>query len=170
MMSTLEIELALYDYFRNGYLFLIPNVSYGFLKYEADMLTVSNSGYLSEIEIKRSRSDFLADFKKKHFHDDDRIKYKYYAISSELYNEVKDLFDKEETKKFGIFICEKRQHKYWTKEKGYYYETVYRAGLKRKPKAFCKTPLSQKDIIKLASLMCYRIFSNKLKEAKNGEK
>lgn len=44
---------------------MIPNLSWGLLQYEADFVVVSKSGYLTEVEIKRSYSDFLADFKKK---------------------------------------------------------------------------------------------------------
>lgn len=43
----------------------VPNVSWGAgINYEADLVVVSKSGYATEYEIKRSWSDFLADFKK----------------------------------------------------------------------------------------------------------
>ena len=53
----------------------IPNVSFGFFKgIECDLLQVTGTGYLREFEIKRSWSDFMADFRKLHFHDDVRIR------------------------------------------------------------------------------------------------
>lgn len=52
---------------------IVPNLSWGLLPYEADFVIVSKSGYLTEIEIKRSWEDFKADFKKDHKHDDERI-------------------------------------------------------------------------------------------------
>lgn len=51
------------------------------LFHECDMLVLSKSGYLTEIEIKRSFEDFKNDFKKKHQHDNSElIKYFYYAV------------------------------------------------------------------------------------------
>lgn len=45
----------------------IPNVSWGFLPWEADLLICSKSGYLTEIEIKISATDWENDKKKKKF-------------------------------------------------------------------------------------------------------
>lgn len=70
---------------------VIPNCSWGFLDHEADLLIMSKSGYLTEIEIKRSLSDLKADFKKKHDHSDDRIKYFYYAVPEKLVQNCIDL-------------------------------------------------------------------------------
>lgn len=43
----------------------VPNVSWGAgIDYEADLVVVSKAGYATEYEIKRSWTDFLADFKK----------------------------------------------------------------------------------------------------------
>lgn len=59
----------------------LRNVAWGFFKnIEVDFLTESDVGYLTDWEIKRSREDFLADFKKKHFHDDIRIKNLIYVL------------------------------------------------------------------------------------------
>ena len=65
---------------------VIPNVSYGFLKYEADMLIISKAKYCTEIEVKVSFSDFKADFeKRKHsVEPDNRIKFQYYAAPMAL--------------------------------------------------------------------------------------
>ena len=52
----------------------VPNVSFGFFKrMECDLVQVTDAGYLREFEIKRSWDDFMADFRKAHFHDDVRI-------------------------------------------------------------------------------------------------
>jgi hypothetical protein len=64
---------------------VIPNVSWGFLRYEADMLVVTKSKYCTEIEVKVSMSDWKADFdKRKHDWIDARIKYQYYAAPMTL--------------------------------------------------------------------------------------
>lgn len=67
---------------------VVPNVSWGFLTHEADLVAVSQAGYMTEIEIKRSWSDFMADFKKKHYHRDRRISQMYYAVPSKIARKV----------------------------------------------------------------------------------
>src|ERR1700722_12738875 len=64
----------------------IPNVSWGFLRYEADMLVISKPKYCTEIEVKVSMNDWKADFDKRKFlyGPDKRIKYQYYAAPYEL--------------------------------------------------------------------------------------
>lgn len=85
-LSLAKIEHSVLRWFdaprRNKF---IKNLSYGLLKHECDVVIVSKSKYLTEIEIKRSFSDFLADFKKKHHHDDDcRIKNFYYCLPESI--------------------------------------------------------------------------------------
>lgn len=101
--SLYEIEVALaksrfFDYRKNIVAFNVNGWS-GTLPifHECDMLVLSKSGYLTEIEIKRSWSDFLADFKKKHHHESEGlIKYFYYCVPDALYERVKDyLYEKD---------------------------------------------------------------------------
>lgn len=59
----------------------VPNVSWGFFReHEADLVMLTRVGILTEYEIKRSWSDFVADFKKDSYHADDRISYLYYYV------------------------------------------------------------------------------------------
>ena len=62
---------------------VVPNISWGLLPYEADLVACSDAGWLSEVEIKISKADFLHD-KEKPKHD---IKWtaSYPAIVSEFY-------------------------------------------------------------------------------------
>ena len=70
--SVSDIQRAIVQYTRNDE--SIPNVSFGFFKgIECDLVQVTGAGYLHEFEIKRSWSDFVADFRKKRFHDDVRV-------------------------------------------------------------------------------------------------
>ena len=62
----------------------IPNLSWGLLNYEADLVIITKSGYLTEIEIKRSWADFKADFKKGHEHDDPRVYNFYYCVPESI--------------------------------------------------------------------------------------
>lgn len=81
----------------------VPNVSWGFFsEHEADLVGFSNSGVLTEYEIKRSWSDFLADFKKESYHKDDRIAALYYVVPevmAESAVEYIDAFSKERFEK-----------------------------------------------------------------------
>ena len=61
------------------------------LTLQKNMLVLSKSGYLTEVEIKRSWNDFLADFKKKHNHNNYQIiKYFYYCVPESLYEKTRD--------------------------------------------------------------------------------
>jgi hypothetical protein len=75
---------------------VVPNCSWGFLNHEADLLIMSKSGYLTEVEIKRSWSDFKADFQKNHTHNDKHIAHLYYAVPVSIGEKVfKWLYDGE---------------------------------------------------------------------------
>lgn len=69
---------------------MIPNLSWGLLPYEADFVVLSKSGYLTEVEIKRSWEDFKADFKKKHNHDAEQVYYFYYCVPVSIVAKVKE--------------------------------------------------------------------------------
>lgn len=82
--TEIELELSLYfDYRRN---LVIPNVSWGFNIHECDLLVLTGSNYLYEVEIKVSKSDLVKDGKKRHGHIDrrNRIRKLYFAIPSKL--------------------------------------------------------------------------------------
>ena len=59
---------------------VVPNCDWGFLNHEADLLVLKKTKRLVEIEIKRTWSDFMADFKKSHTHYDPKLSYFYYAV------------------------------------------------------------------------------------------
>ena len=69
---------------------MIPNLSWGLLPYEADFVVLSKSGYLTEVEIKRSWEDFKADFKKNHNHDAEQVYYFYYCVPVSIVGKVKE--------------------------------------------------------------------------------
>jgi len=79
-LTITQIELGLAQYFNYRNNVIVPKVSWGLLDHEADLLILNKSGYLTEIEIKRSWADFLADFRKKHTHNDRKISWRYYAV------------------------------------------------------------------------------------------
>lgn len=75
----------------------VPNLSWGLLNHEADLAIMSKSGYLTEVEIKRSWEDFKADFKKDHGHKDELVYYFYYCVPESIKDRVIEFLDE----KFG---------------------------------------------------------------------
>ena len=72
---------------------MIPNLSWGLLDYEADFVAISKSGYMTEVEIKRSFEDFKADFSKKHKHDAEQVYYFYYCVPESIISKVIEFLD-----------------------------------------------------------------------------
>ena len=67
----------------------VPNLSWGLLPYEADLVILNKRGYLTEIEIKRSWEDFMADFKKSHTHDAPQVYELYYCLPKALVDKAR---------------------------------------------------------------------------------
>ena len=67
---------------------VVPNVAWGFLNHEADLLILNKTNRLIEIEIKRTWADFMADFRKSHTHNDEKLSYFYYAVPESIGEKV----------------------------------------------------------------------------------
>lgn len=74
------------------------------VNHECDCLIMSKSGYLTEIEIKRSYSDFLADFKKKHVHQDGHINKFYFLVHESFAEKAKNKLIELKHVPSGIYI------------------------------------------------------------------
>lgn len=61
-MTEQELIKSFYKRRRSQYKYVFPNVHVG--DFESDILAVTKSGYVDELEIKCSKADLLADFKK----------------------------------------------------------------------------------------------------------
>lgn len=83
-MTTSDMEIYLSNYFDIRRSLIVPNVSWGMGVHECDLFCVSKSGYVTEVEIKVSKSDLLKDSKKKHNHNSAKIKYLYFAVPEKL--------------------------------------------------------------------------------------
>jgi len=67
-MNERECQLAIYtDRFLGGHRFYFPNVCH--YKWESDLISVTKSKFVYEYEIKTTKGDFKADFKKKAKHE-----------------------------------------------------------------------------------------------------
>jgi len=98
-MNAREIQRALAlrygsPFFARRQLAVLPNVSWAFLDWEADLLVMTKTGYLTEVEIKVSLQDWKADFEKrkwKQFQNRSPIKYFYYAAPQGLAERYSEL-------------------------------------------------------------------------------
>lgn len=84
-INTLEMEIALMKYLGIRQNLVVPNVSWGMDRlHECDILSLSNSNYATEIEIKISKGDLLKDKEKNHRHEHYLITNFYYAVPKKL--------------------------------------------------------------------------------------
>jgi hypothetical protein len=87
-LTVKDIQALLAEYFGIRNNIIVSNVSWGLLDYEADLLIMNKTGYMTEIEIKRSWSDFLADFKKDETAHKSEIVYQFwYCVPEVMYKE-----------------------------------------------------------------------------------
>lgn len=108
-LSVQQIQLAL----RNSDLFnqrsdiIVPNLSWSVLPYEADLIGISRSGQITEVEIKRSIADLRADYRKGHRHDAGCVTYFYYCVPEKLAEKAEKVILECEQKRYMVPISEK---------------------------------------------------------------
>jgi hypothetical protein len=79
------VEVAVANLLNYRVYTIVPNVSWGLgLRHECDILALDTDGRFTEIEIKVSASDLMADFKKRHGHDSKFISRLVYAMPENL--------------------------------------------------------------------------------------
>ena len=143
-----EIELALANYYGTRQNIIVPNcfINWGTVAdHECDLIVIRPSRYAEEVEIKRSLSDFKADFKKKHGHIDPRLKHLYYAMPDDVYAQCKDMIPDYA----GVYVITLK-----------YGRPVVQC-VKVAPKKECRK-LTAEEVLKIARLGAMRIW--KLKE------
>jgi hypothetical protein len=107
VITTIEMEEAIARKFGFRTNIIVPNISWGLRgMHECDIFIIKQTGYCVEIEIKRSKSDLLADFKKGHQHQDNRIKEFYYAMPISLLKTCEELIPKHA----GIITCDRSDY------------------------------------------------------------
>lgn len=153
--TTKEVEFACIKHVWNGGSYLvIPNVKDGFFKKrEADLLVITPSNYLFEIEIKISMADLRKDGQKKllfvdQFENDIRIKRKIFAVPEELFNSHSEKIIKLIPEYAGL----------WTIKKSGW--IVERISPKNKS---CARKISEKEKAVLMRLGCLRLWGIKRK-------
>jgi len=85
-MKTIDVEIALMDYYKVNKKLIVPNVSWGMGigLHECDLLILTPTGYATEIEIKVSKGDLLKDKFKPHAHKHNHIKSFYFCVPEKL--------------------------------------------------------------------------------------
>ena len=146
MMKTLELEIAVANYFGIRKNLIVPNVSWGFgLKYEADLMILTDSGCLYEVELKVTKSDMKAEKKKYRAHSCRYVKYLFYAFPEQYLETAVEIFPEDA----GLLVAT-------TLKNG-----SIRINLKRKPKQREYEKLTIEKKFQLARLGAMRIWSLK---------
>lgn len=141
-MTSTEIEIAIANKWGVRQSIIVPNISWGFDIHECDLLIVSNRGYLTEIEIKISKSDLKKDLEKRHKHESQKIKYLFFAVPKKLESCI-DLIPE----RAGIIICEKNQ-----------YNNIKVVILRKPIRNIYAKPISDQEKYLIARLGTMRIF------------
>lgn len=161
--SVEAIENGLNSYFDTRKCINVPNVSWGLLNHEADFVSVTKSGYLTEVEIKRSWSDFLADFKKKVNHEDEKVSSFYYCVPASIKDKVVEYLKNNKIWSDGVFyyndipVGETSAFINWPIT---YESKSFKSNLQRRA-------LTPKEMIHVAHLGCMRVWGLKQKLAEN---
>lgn len=143
-LNTKELEVLVADFFNVRTHLIVPNVSWGFgLQYEADLVVVTKSNYIYEVELKVSKSDLKADAKKrKHLHPRKTFKRMYYAMPESIYDPTLV------PEYAGVLLAYMHRKRWYIK-------------VERKPENLKVDPITDKQYIKLLELMAMRVWSMK---------
>lgn len=148
-LTALDIEIELMIMFKPRVNIIVPNISWGIAGlHECDLLILSGGNYATEIEIKTSKSDILADNKKRHGHYHNHIARLYFAVPVGLV----DIALQEIPERAGLYSV----------ERGKTPELVRQC----KRNKHC-VRWSYEERFKLAHLGCMRILGLKKKVASN---
>lgn len=108
-ITTPEMEVTLASYFDYRVNLIVPNAHWGMGNmHECDLLIMSQSGYLTEVEIKVSKPDLKADAKKVHGHRSTRIKRLFFALPHYLEDAIEFVPERA-----GIIIVSPKDDHSW---------------------------------------------------------
>jgi hypothetical protein len=160
-ITTLEMEVAVANFMNWRANLIIPNVSWSFFMHECDLIRISRAGYCTEIEIKISKSDLIADKNKKWGHHHEKISQLYFAIPKYLHDYIEYIPERA-----GIIIVD---HERKVKLR----RTVsHKCKILRPPKKNNNYQFTEREVKKCLELMAMRIWGlkSKLNRLKNETK
>lgn len=144
-MTTPDLEKAVVGLLNPRKNAIVPNVSWGLgLRHECDLLYLDDKNRFTEVELKVSKYDLLADFKKPHGHISSFISRLAYAVPENLLELAIEVVPKE----CGIIVA---------------YEDMIYAQWVRIPKHNKLRVPDNKKIIKFLKLGTIRIWKNRWK-------
>jgi hypothetical protein len=151
-MTTPQMEIILAKHFNPRTNLIVPNISWGLLNHECDLLVLTPSGHAYEIEIKISKGDLISDKKKRHKHKSHMISKLFFAIPKKL-----EPYTEYVPANAGILIVDDK------------YSTVK---IKREAKSNNKYKFTDVERYKLARLGTLRIWGlkEKIEKFKKGVK
>ncbi len=125
-LKSIDMEIAImmeFDIRRN---LIVPNVYWGMFRHECDLISITQAGYATEIEIKVTKSDLMKDLDKKHCHNDPKISYLFFAIPDYMKEHIEYIPDRagiilvDQNLSCNIIRPSKQQNKYkFTMEEKY---------------------------------------------------
>lgn len=152
-MKTIDIEIMVANHFDFRQSLIVPNISWGINIHECDLLVVTKSNYLIEVEIKVSKADLIKDLLKWHKHEDKRLKALYFAIPLELLK-----YQNYIPSRAGILTVENREARNID-------NSIYkymRINLEKKPQINKLTqPISEEERYNIARLATMRVWTLK---------
>jgi len=148
-IRTLDVEIALAEYFNPRANLIVPNISWGMNLHECDILIITSSGYAWEVEIKVNKYDLMKDKNKRHGHNSEKIKFLYFAIPESLLG-----YQVHIPERAGIIIVKHYPNAHWQ---------PYRCNRIRKPRVNSKYKFTDRERYDVARLGAIRIWNLKRK-------
>lgn len=158
-IKTYELEKAVVEHFRPRQNLIVPNVSWGFggMSHEADLIVLTTSNCLYEIELKVSRTDLLRDLKKYHGHHDHRLRHLWFAVPRNLVELAETVVKPE----FGIFAAE-----WFDVDTPYLKRSGWRVVEHRRSQKLSDYKATEKERLDLLRLCALRVWGLKAKLGK----
>ena len=123
LLTTIEMEIGLMEYFNIRANVIVPNCTWGIVHdlHECDLLILTPSDLATEVEIKISKADLMKDMKKFHGHHHNHIYRLYYAVPEKL----KQAAIENIPQRAGLLVVKRGKTTYYSERKGYYDEDKY---------------------------------------------
>jgi len=157
-MTERDIQIALYRFaIGKGQKWIIPNVQH-FADWESDLLSVTTSGLVHEFEIKITKSDFLADFKKTPFRRHGRFQSRHEWLANASVKRRPNYF--WFAVPAGLLLAEDvpaHAGLIWIEDKSQYLYS--RVLIVKKAPRLHTDKISDKDKMKIAEKMMYRFWN-----------
>lgn len=157
-IKTIDMEISVMAFLNYRQNTIVPNVSWGLFIHECDLLILTKSGYLWEVEIKVDKYDLIKDKEKRHKHCNDKLRRLYFAIPDYLEDEISYIPERA-----GIILVNTKNYRHFKQGMSYKHNCY----LLRYPKENTTAKkVGSEEILKIAQLGAMRIHTLKRKISK----